>query len=99
MNLLYGVGRGAVEEARCICVHYVGDDSRPDEVDLAIIGKGITFDTGGLNIKLSLIEKMHRDKGGSCSTLGALSACLELKIKKNIVFTLAIAENAIGPNA
>lgn len=99
MNLLYGVGRGASIEPRCIAIHYIGDDSRPEAVDLAMVGKGITYDTGGLNIKGALIEHMHADKGGACSVLGALSACIELKIKKNVVFVCAVAENAVGPDA
>jgi leucyl aminopeptidase len=72
MNLFYNVGMGANCEPRNVLVHYVGDDSRPDEVDLAIVGKGITFDSGGLNIKMHFMEQMHGDKGGSCAVAGAL---------------------------
>lgn len=99
MGCFYAVGRGATCEPRCVIVHYVGDESRPDDVDLALVGKGITFDTGGLNVKLNLIEIMHTDKGGSCSVLGALDGCINLKLKKNIIFACAFAENAIGPDA
>jgi leucyl aminopeptidase len=50
MNLFWNVGKGADSQPRCVMVHYQGDSSR-DEVDFAIIGKGVTYDTGGLNIK------------------------------------------------
>lgn len=99
MNLFYNVGKGANCEPRCVIVHYVGDESRPDEVDVAFVGKGITFDTGGLNIKLHLIDEMHADKGGACSVTGALFSTLELKLKKNVVFSMAFAENAVGPDS
>lgn len=76
-------------------IHYAGNPDS-DEVDLAIVGKGVTYDTGGLNIKLALIEKMHGDKGGSTAVLGALRGCLDLKLKKNVIFCCGFAENAIS---
>ena len=50
MDLFWNVGKGAACPPRCVAIHYQG---RPDsdEIDLALVGKGITFDTGGLNIK------------------------------------------------
>ena len=63
---------------------------------MALVGKGITFDTGGLNLKgTGNIENMYGDKGGACAVLGTLKGVLELKIKKNILFVCAFAENAI----
>ena len=50
MNLLYAVGKGASSEPRCIAVYYQGNPES-DEVDIALVGKGITFDTGGLHLK------------------------------------------------
>lgn len=79
MNLFYSVGKGAVSGPRCVIVHYVGDPSRKDEVDLALVGKGVTFDTGGLNIKpTGLMEDMYGDKCGACAVIGALNGTLEL---------------------
>lgn len=45
------------------------------------------------------MDLMYGDKGGSCAVLGALKGCIELKLKKNIVFACGFAENAIGPDA
>ena len=97
MNLFYEVGKGAVSKPRAIFIHYVGRPEEADQVDFAIVGKGVTYDTGGLNIKQTgMMEKMYGDKGGSCAVLGALKGCLKLKVKKNIVFACGFAENAIG---
>ena len=61
------------------------------------MGKGLTFDTGGLNLKPTKhIEDMHLDKCGACAVMGALHGTMSLKLKKNIVFVMAFAENAIG---
>lgn len=71
MNLFWGVGRGASIPPVCVMINYKGR-ADSDEVDFAIVGKGITYDTGGLNIKMQLMEMMYQDKGGSCAVLGAL---------------------------
>ena len=68
-----------------------------DEVEIAMVGKGLTFDTGGLNLKPTrFIEDMHLDKGGACAVMGALHGTLSLGLQKNVVFVMALAENAIG---
>ena len=96
MNLFYEVGKGAQSEPRCVIVHYEGD-SENKETEVALVGKGLTFDTGGLNLKpTKYIEEMHLDKGGACAVMGALHGTMALKLKKNIVFVMAFAENAIG---
>lgn len=78
-------------------VKYVGNPEDKDKVDVALVGKGLTFDTGGLNLKPTrYIEEMHLDKGGACAVMGALHGAIELGIKKNVVFVMALAENAIG---
>jgi len=101
MMLFYNVGKGADAHAqpRCVIVHYKGNpDSK--EVETAFIGKGVTYDTGGLNLKpTGSMELMYGDKGGSCAVIGALKGTLELDLKKNIVFACGFAENAIGSGA
>ena len=100
MNLFYNVGKGAISQPRCVIVNYQGDPSRPDEVDFALVGKGVTYDTGGLNLKpTGYMEDMYGDKGGSCAVIGALQGTLELGFKKNIIFACGFAENAIGNGA
>ena len=63
---------------------------------MALIGKGVTYDTGGLNLKpTGFMEDMFGDKNGACAVLGALHGCLDLQVSKNIVFAIGLAENAI----
>ena len=95
MNLFYNVGKSATSEPRAVFVHYKGNPDS-DEIDLALVGKGVTFDTGGLNLKpTGFMEDMYGDKNGACAVLGALHGCLELEPKKNIIFSVGLAENAI----
>ena len=96
MNLFYEVGKGAQSPPRCVIVDYRGNPES-STVEHALVGKGLTFDTGGLNLKPTrAIEDMHLDKGGACAVMGALHGALSLNLKKNVVFVMAIAENAIG---
>jgi leucyl aminopeptidase len=96
MNLFYNVGKGAISQPRCVMVYYEGNPNSK-EVDFAFVGKGVTFDTGGLNLKpTGSMEDMYGDKGGSCAVIGALSGTLELGSSQNILFACGFAENAIG---
>jgi len=99
MNLFYNVGKGAVAEPRCVVIHYQGNPATKD-VEVALVGKGITFDTGGLNLKQTgFMEDMYLDKGGACAVLGALHGFLNLRPKRNVVFAMAFAENSIDSKA
>jgi leucyl aminopeptidase len=89
------VGKGAKSEPRMIAIHYEGNPESKD-VEIAIVGKGLTFDTGGLNLKpTNSIEQMYLDKCGACAVYGALWGAIQLNLKKNIVFAVGLAENAI----
>jgi leucyl aminopeptidase len=76
MNLFYNVGKGAVSEPRCIIYNYRGNPNS-NEVDYAFVGKGLTYDTGGLNLKpTGFMEDMFLDKSGACAVFGSLLATL-----------------------
>jgi leucyl aminopeptidase len=99
MNLFYNVGKSASSEPRCVTVLYKGNPAS-DEVEMAFVGKGLTFDTGGLNLKpTGAIEDMYYDKAGACAVMGALKGAMELGIKKNVVFAMGFAENSIDSNS
>ena len=98
MNLISAVGRCAVVPPRVVIVMYMGNPDS-DQIETAFIGKGITHDSGGMNLKMVAIEKMHGDKGGACAIIGAMKGTLELKLRKNLVFAYAFADNGIGENA
>ena len=96
MLMFWNVGKGAEVPPRCVIVKYTGNPDS-DVVETALVGKGITYDTGGLNIKpTGGMEEMYGDKGGSCAVLGALKGVMELDLKMNFVFACAFADNAIG---
>ncbi|MBF0384558.1 MAG: leucyl aminopeptidase [Candidatus Omnitrophica bacterium] len=98
LNLLLGVNHGSAKEPKLIIAKY--NASKDKAAEIAIIGKGITFDTGGLNLKpTGHIETMRQDMGGAAVVISLLKNAIDLGIKKNIVFACAIAENAIGPKA
>jgi len=81
-----------------VAVHYHGDPESKDT--LALVGKGLTFDTGGLNLKpTGSMETMYGDKNGACAVLGALNGVMATKPKLNIVFVMGFAENSIGSKA
>ncbi|CAI2364259.1 unnamed protein product [Moneuplotes crassus] len=94
-NLLYNVGKGSTIPPRCITCLYKGNPDE-DEVHIAIVGKGVVFDTGGLNIKATgVMEDNFSDKGGACVTLAALKGIIELDLKINVVFAFGITENSV----
>ena len=99
LHLLHAVGQASRHAPRYIELTHKGDPSNPDDVIL-LCGKGITFDSGGLNIKpTGSMEEMHMDMGGSAAVLGAFRALTQLGVKRNVVAVLAVAENAIDANA
>jgi len=98
MGLHCAVGQGALRGPALIIMHYKGGGRSDDTT--AIIGKGITFDTGGLNLKMTgNIETMKCDMAGTAATLGVIKAAAQLKLKCNLIGVLAVAENAIGPGS
>jgi len=92
MGALLGVAQGSREPPQLIVLHYRGRDSA--EVDLALVGKGITFDSGGISIKPS--EKMGEMKGdmsGGAAVLAAMSAISQFKPKINVIAVVPATEN------
>ncbi len=98
MGLMLAVNRAASREPALIIMEYCGDPHSKDWT--AIVGKGITYDTGGLNMKpTGSMETMKSDMAGAAATLGIVHLAAQLKLKKNVLAALAVAENAVGPNS
>ena len=98
LNLHLAVNQASNKEPKLIIVRYNG--GKKNEGYTAIIGKGMTFDTGGLNLKpTGSIETMKMDMSGAAAVCGILKNVLTLGIKKNLFFVLGIAENSIGSAA
>ena len=97
-GLLLAVNKGASKEPRVVIVQYNGGKKKDPYI--AFIGKGLTFDSGGLNLKPSgSMETMREDMSGAAAVIGALKATLELKVRKNVIFAFGAAENAIDANS
>jgi leucyl aminopeptidase len=92
MGGLLAVGKGSVNPPRMIVIHHRG---APDSKEtLGLIGKGVTFDTGGISLKKpGGMEEMISDMGGASAVMGAMRAVGEWKPKMNIVAVIAAAEN------
>ena len=92
MGALLGVAQGSDEPPVMICARW--DGGRPDGPRLALVGKGITFDTGGISIKpAGGMEMMKFDMGGAASVLGALWAIATLGIPANVMAVVPATEN------
>lgn len=95
LGMMYAVGKGAMSPPSLVWVSYAGDQENSSKV-LTVIGKGLTFDTGGLNLKpTGHIEDMYLDKSGACGALGVLKWVLDTKAKVNLSVGLGFVENAI----
>jgi len=98
MGALLGVAQGSRQPPKLIILHYKGGDSA--EIDIALIGKGITFDSGGISIKPSAkMEEMKGDMAGGASVMAALSAIAQLKPKINVMAIIPATENLPDGNA
>lgn len=92
MGALLSVSKGSRQDARLICMEYRGADAKKKPT--VLLGKGITFDTGGISIKPSAsMDEMKFDMCGAASVFGAMRAICELKPKSNIIGVVAAAEN------
>lgn len=92
MGGLLAVGQGSANPPRMIVLHYEGNPQSEDKWGL--IGKGITFDTGGISLKRAAgMEEMISDMGGAAAVLGAVSVLARLKAPVNVVAVIPAAEN------
>lgn len=96
MGALVGVGKGSTEEPTFTIMEYKGGTGKP----IVLAGKGITFDSGGLNLKPSSgIYEMHMDMSGAAAVIHTVALAARLKIKKNIIGLIPAAENMPGNQA
>lgn len=94
-GLILAVGRGAEEGPRLVRISYRGPGAGKKS-PMAWVGKGMTFDSGGLNVKVgSGMRLMKKDMGGSAALVGACAWLAENRLPLNCDFYLALAENSI----
>jgi len=95
---LLAVAKGSSREPRLVIQRYRGGPA--DQAPLALVGKGVTFDSGGLSIKPSDgMLYMKCDMAGAATVLGAMSAIARLKLPINVIGLAGLVENMTGPAA
>ncbi len=98
MNALLGVGQGSSKESKLLVMQYNG--GKQNDAPIAFIGKGVTFDTGGISIKPSNnMEDMKYDMAGAATVTGLIKALAARKAKVNVIAIAGLVENMPDGNA
>jgi len=96
MGAVLGVAKGSTEEPTFTIMEYKGSAGKP----IVLAGKGVTFDSGGLNLKSSNgIYEMHMDMSGAAAAIHSVVLAARLKLKKHVIALLPSVENMPGNNA
>jgi len=96
---IVGVGQGAEEKSKLIFIEYK-NKTKSKTPNIAFVGKGVVFDTGGLNLKpTGYMETMKQDMAGAATVLGTMKAIAEAKLKGYFLGVLACAENSVSERA
>ena len=99
MQGLLAVNRGSTQPARFIELEWRGAKNKK-EAPIVFVGKGLTFDTGGISLKSGNgMEAMRMDKHGGATVIGTLYAAAANKVKKNVIGLIPATNNLPGPNA
>ena len=97
MGSLLSVSRGSKQPAKLVIIKYMPIKKKQP---IVLVGKGITFDTGGISLKPSAnMDEMKYDMSGAGSVIGTMQACAEMSLKNNVIGILACAENMPGSQA
>ena len=95
MGSLLSVAQGSRQPPKMIVLHYAGGAKKAKPV--VLVGKGITFDTGGISLKPGAeMDEMKFDMCGAASVLGAIEACARMKLRLNVVGIIPTTENMPG---
>ena len=98
MGSLLGVGQGSVRESKLVAMEWMG--GAKSDAPVCFVGKGVTFDTGGISIKpAGGMEDMKWDMGGAGAVTGAMAAIAGRKAKANVVGVIGLVENMPDGNA
>ncbi len=99
MNSLLSVSKGSNKEPKLISLHYRGANKK-NESPIVLIGKGVTFDSGGISLKGSAnMDEMKYDMCGAASVLGAIKAVAQLKLAINLSVIVPAVENMPSAHA
>ena len=99
MRTLLAVGMGSARDSRVVVMRWLGAEDA-DAAPIALVGKGVTFDTGGISIKpAGGMEDMKWDMGGSAAVIGAMRAIAGRNAKANVIGIVGLVENMPSHNA
>ncbi|WBW96164.1 leucyl aminopeptidase [Oceanirhabdus sp. W0125-5] len=99
MESYMSVARGSDNPPRFIIMRYMGDEDNKDDI-LGLVGKGLTYDSGGYSIKPTPgMVSMKSDMGGAAAVIGAMCSIAHMKLKRNVITVVAACENMISGNA
>lgn len=94
MGLFLGVGQGAEREGRVVVLEYTPAKATGETKTIALVGKGVTFDSGGISIKPSMrMEEMKHDMTGAATVMGAILLSSRMKVHHRVIAYLAFTEN------
>ena len=92
MRAILSVGRGSDEESKFIIMEYMG--GKKNEKPIVLVGKGVTFDTGGINLKPSnSLLGMNMDMSGGAAVIHTIALAAKMKLKKNVIGLIPSIEN------
>lgn len=98
MDAFLSVAKGSDKEPKLIVMRYFGDKNSEDV--LGLVGKGLTYDSGGYSIKpTNSMVDMKTDMGGAGAVIGAMCGIAKAKLNKNVIAVVAACENLISGNA
>jgi len=98
MNSYLAVGRGSVNESVMSVIHYNG--APEDQAPIVLVGKGLTFDSGGISLKPGEgMDEMKYDMGGAAGVIGTMRTLAQMNLPINVIGVLAGCENMPGSNA
>lgn len=101
MEAILAVGKGSENQPRMVVMQWKGaPKGKSKEAPIALVGKGVTFDTGGISIKPGAgMDEMKMDMGGSAAVIGTMKSIALNKVKKDVVAIVGLAENMPSHNA
>lgn len=95
LEAFLSVGKGSDEEPQFVIMNYVPENANIKAKHVGLLGKGITFDTGGLNIKTSGMVHMKCDMAGGAAVFGAMQLIADLKLPVKVTAIVPCAENSV----
>jgi leucyl aminopeptidase len=95
LHAFLAVGQGSHREPQFVIMEYVPKNASKKTAHIGLVGKGITFDTGGLNIKTAGMVHMKCDMAGGAAVLGAMQLIADLQVDKKVTAIVPFCENSV----